>query len=91
MKGAPVHQEIQMSERLSKSKPHLVPVEGAPEEDRNHVHRALRDLTSGNHLIAARPVMRGKALEPSVQPEEREVVRGQGERLGRYCIAQFGQ
>ena len=35
--------------------------------------------------------MRGEALDPSVQPEKREVVRGQGKRLGRYRIAQFGQ
>src|ERR1700739_1352481 len=91
VEGALVHEVIEMGESLAEGEAHLVPVEGAPEWDLDHFESGLRDAASGDHLIAARPVMRGEAIDPTVQPEEGEVVRGQGKRLGRYRIAQFGQ
>ena len=80
-----------MRERLAERKAHLVPVEGAPEQDRHQLDRGLRDVAGGDHLVAARAVMRGKAVDPRVQPEERQVVRRQDERLGRHRFAQLAQ
>jgi hypothetical protein len=91
VEGALVHQVIEMSERLTEGKAHLVPVEVAAEENLNHVEGSIRNAASGDHLAASRPVMCGKAIDPSVQPEEWEVVRRQGESLGRYRVAHLAK
>src|SRR5580692_11456314 len=91
VEGALVHQVIQVGEGLAEGETHLVPVEGSAEQDPYQFDGSFRDLARGDHLAAARPVVRGEALDPSVQPEKREIVRRQDKRLGRYRSAQFGQ
>ena len=91
VEGGLVHQVIQVGEGLTEGEAHLVPVEGSPEQDPHQFDSGLRDLARDDHLVAPRSVVRGKAVDPSVQPEKREIVRRQDKRLGRYRSAQFGQ
>ena len=82
VEGALVHQVIQVSEGLAEGEAYLVAVEGSAEQDPHQFDGGFRDLARGDHLVAACPVMRGKALDPRVQSEKRQVVRRQDKRLG---------
>ena len=77
-----VRQVIQVGEGLAEGEAYLVPVEGSPEQDPHQFDGGLWDLARGNHLVAARPVMRSKAVDSRVQSEKRQVVRRQYQGLG---------
>ena len=57
---------MQMGKRLAQRKGHLMPVEGPPEQDRQQLHGALGAFAGSDNLLAARPVMGGKSVDPLV-------------------------
>jgi len=85
-----MHQEIQVGKRLTEREPHLVSIEGSPEQNLDQFERGLRDMASGNHIITASPMVRGKAVDARVQAEKRKVVGGQRKRLAWHRISQLG-
>ena len=76
VEGALMHQVMQVGKSLAKSEAYLVTVESSAEQNPHQFDSGLRDLARGDHLVAARPVVRGKAVDPRVQPEKRQVMRG---------------
>jgi hypothetical protein len=57
---------MQMGERLTQRKGHLMAVERAPEQHRHQRHRALGIAARGNDFRATRPVVRRQIIDSGV-------------------------
>jgi len=79
---------MEMRQRLADGEAELHRVELAAEEQRHDVHRAVRRDAGGLDLGEARGVMRRQLIDAGVEPQERQIMRGQDEHVGRHGAAQ---
>src|SRR5260370_17610798 len=62
--GALMHQVMQVSKGLAEGKTQLVAVEGPPKQDRQQLHRGLRQLAGDENFPATPPLIRLTSTDP---------------------------